>query len=59
MRSRFRKEVFPARGGLQGLGQRFRSEAEVQETGAGNLHRVTGIGDIQFGNHVGGQLARV
>ena len=59
MRRGFREEVFPARGGLQGLGQRLRFEAEVQETGAGDLHLLAAVGDIEFGDHVGGQLARV
>ena len=59
MRGGFAEKVFPARGTLKGLGQRGRFEAEVQETRAGDLHRGASIGDIQFGDHVRGQLARI
>ena len=53
------EKVVSARGGLQGLGQRRRLESEVQETGAGNLHRLTYITDRELGDHVVGQQARV
>ena len=59
MRGGFKEEVFPARGGLEGLGERRRFEPEVQEACAGNLHPLTSIADIQFGDHVSRQLARV
>ena len=53
------EEMFAARGGLQGLGQRRRFEPEIQEAGAGDLHLLATIADLKFGDHVGGQLARV
>ena len=59
LRGRLEEEVFAARGGLQGLGQRGRLEPEIKEAGAGNLHRLASIADVKLGDHVGGQLARV
>ena len=59
LRGGLKEEVFAARGGLQGLGQRRGFEPEIKEAGAGNLHLLTDIADLKPGDHVGGQLARI
>ena len=34
-------------------------ETEIQEPGTGNLHFFARVGQIQFGEHIGGELARI
>ena len=59
LRGWVKEEVFSARGGLQGFGQHRWFEAEIEKAGARSLDFLTTIADLKFGDHVGGQLARV
>ena len=53
------KEMFAAGGGLQGGGERGGLEAEIEEARAGDFDFLANVGDIEFGDDIGGELARV
>ena len=46
------ERVLAPRRRLQSLRQRGRFEAEIQEAGAGNVHLLTPIADLELGDHV-------
>lgn len=48
-----------ARGPGEGLGERVRVEAKVQEPGSGDLNLPAKVGDVEFGDDIFGELARV
>ena len=51
--------MFAARGSLERAGQRGIFQPEIQEARAGDFHLLANFGDIEFGQHVGGELARI
>ena len=59
MRGLLEKQMFSARRGFERLGERGRLEPEIQEARAGNFHLLAPIANIQLGEHVGGELARI
>src|SRR5256885_9686808 len=53
------KGMFGGDGGLQRLRQRRSLEAKIDETRAGQLHRLAPLADVQLRQGIGGELARV
>ena len=58
-RGRLKKQMFTARRGFERLREGGIFEMEIQEAGAGNFHRLANFSNVQFCQHVGGQLARI
>ena len=57
--SLFEEQVPALRGGLQRPGQGGRIKAEIQEASPGDLDRLAPAGQIELGDHCGGQVARI
>ena len=51
--------MFAARGGFERFCEGGCSEGEIKEAGTGDFDFVAPFGDIEFGEDVGGELARV
>ena len=54
-----KKRCSPRAADCQRLRQRGGLEPEIQEAGAGDLHLLAAVANVEFGEHVGGQLARI
>jgi hypothetical protein len=51
--------MFAAGGGLECAGERGAFQPEIQEAGAGNFDFLAQTADVEFGKHIGRQLARI
>ena len=51
--------MFASQGGLQGFTQHTGLEPKIQESGAGDFHFLTPRRDVESGDNIGGQLARI
>ena len=59
LRGLVKKQMFAARGAGQRLRERGILQPEIQEARAGDFHFFAKFGNVQLGQHVGGELARI
>ena len=51
--------MFATRGGFERLREQSIFQSEIQETGTGDLNLFANFGNIELGQHVGSELARI
>ena len=59
LRGLVEKQMFAARGGFERLREHGGFQPEIQEARAGDFHFLAPIGNVEFGQHVRGELARI